>query len=263
LQRLFNLRHARGVKYSLRCSAAPELQKRMRILNASAGIMFIPGTSSFSALKTLYQSIRAGQLDRRFMKAFGSVAAHPGSVTRPVLEYVFARRTYTPNATCRLGITTEQEPNPASQVRLSTERDSLGMPKMLIEWRLTDASWHTVSTFVRAVQTQFERAGLGTIVLDDWFSTPGAWKEKLGDHYHHIGTTRMHTSPDRGVVNAHCQVHGIENLYVGSSAVFPTGGHSNPTFTIIALCIRIADRLRRTARDRAAPADTRAHLAVN
>ena len=57
-------------------------------------------------------------------------------------------------------------------------------------------------------------------------------------------STGMHDSPRYGVVDRHCRVHGIENLYIGSSAVFPTSGHSNPTLTIIALCIRLADRLK-------------------
>jgi choline dehydrogenase-like flavoprotein len=54
----------------------------------------------------------------------------------------------------------------------------------------------------------------------------------------------MHDSPSQGVVDRNCRVHGVSNLYIGSSAVFPTSGHSNPTLTIIALCMRLADRLK-------------------
>lgn len=247
-QRLFNLRHASGVKYSLRCSATPQLQRREQMLNASAGIMFLPGDSSLSALKTVYHSIRARRADRELAAALARVALHPFGAIQPVFEYLVRHRTYTPNARFLLGLTTEQEPNPDSRVRLSSELDALGLPKMLIDWRPTDATWHTASRFVAALQRQFERAGLGTIELDEWFCTPGAWKTKLVDHYHHIGTARMHESPAHGVVDADCRVHAIDNLYVGSSAVFPTGGHSNPTLTIIALCIRLADRLRDLSR---------------
>ena len=70
------------------------------------------------------------------------------------------------------------------------------------------------------------------------------WSEVIRDVYHHMGTTRMHTDPARGVVDADCQVHGIGNLYLASSSVFPTGGHSNPTFTLLLLCFRLADRLK-------------------
>jgi choline dehydrogenase-like flavoprotein len=71
-----------------------------------------------------------------------------------------------------------------------------------------------------------------------------AWKGMVVDAAHQMGTARMHESPQFGVVDPACRVHGIDNLYVGSSAVFPTGGHSNPTLTILALCIRIADALK-------------------
>jgi choline dehydrogenase-like flavoprotein len=39
-------------------------------------------------------------------------------------------------------------------------------------------------------------------------------------------------------------VHGVSNLFIAGSSVFPTGGYANPTLTIIALAIRLADYLR-------------------
>jgi choline dehydrogenase-like flavoprotein len=62
-------------------------------------------------------------------------------------------------------------------------------------------------------------------------------------HFHHMGTTRMASDPASGVVDADCRVHGVENLYVAGSSVFPTGGNANPTLTIIALALRLADHL--------------------
>jgi len=60
---------------------------------------------------------------------------------------------------------------------------------------------------------------------------------------HNIGGTRMHEDPSRGVVDANCKVHGIDNLFVASSSVFPTGSHANPTLTIVALSVRLGDHL--------------------
>jgi choline dehydrogenase-like flavoprotein len=64
---------------------------------------------------------------------------------------------------------------------------------------------------------------------------------------HHIGTARMSASPRHGVVDADCAVHGVPNLFVASAAVFPTCGHANPTLTIVALALRLADHLKATA----------------
>jgi len=61
---------------------------------------------------------------------------------------------------------------------------------------------------------------------------------------HHIGTTRMSASPSSGVVDPQCRVHGVDNLYVAGSSVFPTGGWAFPTLTIVALALRVADSLR-------------------
>jgi len=54
----------------------------------------------------------------------------------------------------------------------------------------------------------------------------------------------MSMNSSHGVVNEHCQVHGISNLYIAGSSVFPTSGLSNPTLTIIALAVRLADRIK-------------------
>jgi choline dehydrogenase-like flavoprotein len=59
-----------------------------------------------------------------------------------------------------------------------------------------------------------------------------------------MGTTRMDADPKRGVVDENCRVHGVENLYVAGCSVFPTGGTFNPTFTIVALALRLADHLK-------------------
>jgi choline dehydrogenase-like flavoprotein len=62
--------------------------------------------------------------------------------------------------------------------------------------------------------------------------------------WHHMGTTRMSDDPKRGVVDRHCRVHGMENLYVAGSSVFPTSGSANPTLTLVALTLRLADHLK-------------------
>jgi choline dehydrogenase-like flavoprotein len=62
---------------------------------------------------------------------------------------------------------------------------------------------------------------------------------------HHIGTARMADTAAQGVVDAECQVHGMRNLFVSGSAVFPTSSQANPTLTIVALAVRLAERLKK------------------
>ena len=58
-----------------------------------------------------------------------------------------------------------------------------------------------------------------------------------------MGSTRMGTDPKRSVTDAHGRVHGVENLYVAGSSLFPAVGAANPTLTIVALALRLADHL--------------------
>jgi choline dehydrogenase-like flavoprotein len=85
---------------------------------------------------------------------------------------------------------------------------------------------------------------LGRIRVDIDATTKD-WPSGLHGGFHHMGTTRMHQNPEHGVVDADCKVHGIGNLFIAGSSVFPTCGFSNPTLTIVALGIRLAEHVKR------------------
>src|SRR5664279_3989594 len=70
------------------------------------------------------------------------------------------------------------------------------------------------------------------------------WQRDILGGPHHVGTTRMSADPRHGVVDKDCRVQSVENLYVAGSSVFTTGGYANPTFTLVALALRLAETLR-------------------
>lgn len=144
----------------------------------------------------------------------------------------------------------EQAPNPSSRVKLIEERDSLGQRRIALDWRLTDFEKRTMKTSVLEAARFFARADYGRIRLEDWFLDDAHpfldmsdGEEVIGPH--HMGTTRMASSPHHGVVDADCKVFGTTNLYIAGSSVFPTCGYANPTFTIVQLALRMADHLAR------------------
>ena len=138
----------------------------------------------------------------------------------------------------------EQAPNPDSRVTLSDERDALGLNWARLEWRLTELDKRSVEVMTKAIGAEFGRLNLGRVRLDDWLLDGGKdWGPDLKGSPHHMGTTRMSDDPRMGVVDRRCRVHGIENLYIAGSSVFPTGGYMNPTLTIVALALRLADHL--------------------
>ena len=140
----------------------------------------------------------------------------------------------------------EQSPNPHSRISLSTERDALGMPRVKLDWRLTDLEKHSFRAFYEVLGQEFGRSGLGRVHVLDWItSTEPGWPSTLSGGWHHMGTTRMHESPRWGVVDPSCQVHGLSNLSIAGASVFPTGGGVNPTLTLVALSLRLSDSLKR------------------
>ena len=149
-----------------------------------------------------------------------------------------------PDATM-LECRTEPAPNPDSRVTLTAGRDALGMPRARLDWQLTEYDFASLRAGQEIVAREVGRAGVGRVQLPR-DAPRSAWTQKIRGGQHHIGTTRMSDDPARGVVDAHCRVHGSENLYVAGSSVFPTAGSANPTLTLTALALRLADRIRET-----------------
>jgi choline dehydrogenase-like flavoprotein len=69
------------------------------------------------------------------------------------------------------------------------------------------------------------------------------WPDSLEGTWHHMGTTRMHDSSRQGVVDRNCRIHGMSNMHIAGSSVFPTAGANFPTFTLVALALRLSDRI--------------------
>jgi choline dehydrogenase-like flavoprotein len=137
----------------------------------------------------------------------------------------------------------EPVPDRDSRVTLSTERDALGLNRTRLDWRVGAAEKRTMRRVHQLIDAELRRAGIGALeearLADD---EPG-WPPSLGWCWHHMGTTRMDDGPRQGVVDRNCRVHGIGNLFVAGSSVFPTCGSDTPTVTIAALALRLADHI--------------------
>ena len=135
----------------------------------------------------------------------------------------------------------EQAPDPDSRVTLTRKRDALNMPTLALDWRVGDQERRSLQHLHRALARGVQNAGIGR--MED-YAADADWGT-FTDASHHMGTTRMSDDPKTGVVDRNCQVHGVANLYVSGSAVFPTVGHANPTLTIVALALRLSEHLKR------------------
>jgi choline dehydrogenase-like flavoprotein len=134
---------------------------------------------------------------------------------------------------------TEQAPNRDSRVRLGERRDRLGVPEIVLDWRLTEQDTASITGWLEVLDQNLAGRGLGRVIGPD-----EGWQRDIIGGPHHLGTTRMSAGPRQGVVDADSRLHSVANLFLAGSSVFPTGGYANPTFTLLALTIRLADRLR-------------------
>ncbi|NKI34126.1 GMC family oxidoreductase [Wenzhouxiangella sp. XN79A] len=151
------------------------------------------------------------------------------------------------NRECQAGETVtvsamfEQAPNPDSRVTLSDAVDALGLPRVRLDWQLTELDRHSFRRAAQRIAGALGSIGLGRVRVGAWAGDDPP--ERIGYGSHHMGTTRMAASPRDGVVDADCRVHGLDNLYVAGSSVYATGGPINPTFTLTSLALRLADHL--------------------
>jgi choline dehydrogenase-like flavoprotein len=139
----------------------------------------------------------------------------------------------------------EQVPDPNNKIMLSDKLDRLGMPTLEIHWQKKDSEYKAAKTAAYEFAKFFALNNLGRVKLSDWLinekDPPVDGQEHL--YGHHLGGTRMSTSPSRGIVDENCKLFDQVNMYVVGGSVFPRGGHANPTLTIVQLSLRLADHL--------------------
>jgi choline dehydrogenase-like flavoprotein len=193
--------------------------------------------------------LRRGHAGRRWQFGRGRETMPPGLIyllkpseimPRPLYRGLLAARRMVPERPRErvmvLVFFCEQPPDPDSRVTLGSRRDRLGLPHLVLDWRIGDEVVDSMRRLRGLLAERVAAAGLGQIEGDDE-------EIQFSDASHHMGTTRMSDDPRTGVVDRDCRVHGIDNLYLAGSSVFPTAGHANPTLSALALTHRLAAHL--------------------
>jgi choline dehydrogenase-like flavoprotein len=218
------------------------------------------GTTSRSPAQASLRALRAGWRQRRLPS---NVLRHVRNIATGVDDLIYIRvlrrMSYRPefnfddlgwhvvhNAERRFSSLEvhqmcEQSPDFDNRITLSDARDATGMPmaRVAFRWNVED-----ISSIVRTqdiLKQEFARSSIGDLRVDRRRDLPVL--AQMSAH-HPAGTTRMASDPKHGVVDANCKVHGLSNLFIASSSVFPTSGCVPPTLTILALAIRVADQVK-------------------
>lgn len=217
--------------------------RREELLNVAFLLDAKPKASAAGGVRSVATLRRVPHLEPRPSGVLGyarNVLADAGDVARTIRHRQAPLAA--PKEVLPLRVQAEQAPNPASRITLSEDRDSFGLRKPRLDWQFSDVERLSIRRTQELLGEELRACGIGSVA------------DKLGDErppaliygiYHHMGTTRMNDDPKLGVVDADSAVHGWPDLFVTGSSVFPTVGWANPTFTVVALAIRLADHLKR------------------
>jgi choline dehydrogenase-like flavoprotein len=248
---------SRGTQHTGRLEATPALRAQLRLPAMMAYLTIEePEDSGICVLRYLLQSIQRRELLRAMMDSYQKLPAASLEVFR--LGYaarVKNRRAVSAKAIVTLRVASEQPLNASNRIRLSERAtDSLGVQKAVVDWRVSNDEILAMRRYAQFVREELRRLSLDSI---QW--QPGLIEESLSsfpeirDTNHPMGGTIMGRDPKRSVVDENLQVHGVCNLWIASCSTFPSGGSSNPTFTMMALALRLSERLQNVVRSGNAP----------
>jgi choline dehydrogenase-like flavoprotein len=250
LQYLFDPRYIGSTMFSVKLEPSDASMRRHGWLNAMGHIAFqIPDALGWMEVRRLMRSLQAGRLELPSFHESLAMLRGGAELTRLILTRALANRRRSPAAgRVLLLVDCEQAPNADSRVVLDTGVDALGMRRARLDWRLSELEGRTLIEFARRIAGELERLGLGKVRLAgrpdfELRDAPGAAR----DIFHHMGTTRMSRTAQTGVTRPDLRCHDIENVFIAGPSVFPSSGIANPTFTALALALRLADHLKSAA----------------
>jgi hypothetical protein len=221
------------------------LMRENKILNSAVPARYVPNAGVGAATK-MYKALVRGRMPDDIAEKLYAIISYLDDVAATAYRRVAQGKPVVSGLkSVFLATQSEQAPNPDSRVSLIDKKDALGLNRIQLDWRTTEIDKHTIRTMIRTIGAELGRLGYGRIRMWDWLVEKNSnWPPSFNGSNHHIGTTRMTDDPKTGVVDKNRRVHSVNNLYIAGSSVFTTSGYANPTLTIVALALHLADHLK-------------------
>ncbi|MDT5093537.1 MAG: hypothetical protein QOH60_2900 [Mycobacterium sp.] len=237
---------------------AEDVKRSENLLNMSVGL--IPrgrtfGTETHLAMASLSAAVRRKERESNLFGHLRPLLRSPRDATSAFLESRHRyyeewrggwsqqeadRRRY---ETIELWAAPEQTAERDNKLSLSDTRDALGRQRIKLDWRWSQGDRDNIDRSIAIFGSQIEAAGIGR--FHRWSGFLGPSRPRQPGFHHQMGGTRMHVDPALGVLDENCLVHGLTNVYLAGSSVFPTGlGYANPTLTLLSLTLRLADHVK-------------------
>ena len=255
---LYDKRRVNGETVMGRFALSEDTLRREKMMQMS--VMLFPRDKKYkseakASVKELVSAVKLGKVPTNFFRVMQNIAFNGNDLIADFYQHQIKKELVTPNLSYgewstngahrekfvkfELIAPSEQAPHPDNRVTLSQKKDRLGCPQVKLTNYWNEVDKESVKRAEAIYAKEFADAGLGLMKIEGHER-----QEVTMSSHHNMGTTRMNENPRFGVVDANCKVHGISNLFVAGSSVFTTGGFANPTLTIIALSLRLADHVK-------------------
>lgn len=233
-----------GVKYAPRLKISADAQKRHNLVGCGGHLIFdsllqehLQNFKAFS--KTLFTG--------RKPKNVGRAAVHLLKLSKimyPLIKrYLKSNRILSvSDGGIRLRLSCEQIPIVESEISLSKTKDKSGISLVNVNWRIDGREIRSMAFLAKKIRDEFHRNNLASVELDEKLIIESLdVLNGVDDAFHQMGGTRIGACCDEGVVDENCCVYGSKNLFVAGASVFPVSGFENPTFTALALAVRLGE----------------------
>jgi choline dehydrogenase-like flavoprotein len=231
--------------HSVKLEASRALRERLGMNSVLAHVvMEEPEGSGVAVVRELLTAVQRGELGAAMATRARWI---PGAALEAVRlgweAKVRHRRFVSARALVKLHLNVAQDAPSRSRIMLGEEKDAYGLPQAVVDWRVSLRELDSLRGYAEYLKGQLEAAGLvGLEWLPELF-VQDAPLPGLEDARHAMGGACMGVDPRTSVVDAEMRVHGVENLSVAGAATFPDGSPQLPSLTMMALALRLADRL--------------------
>jgi choline dehydrogenase-like flavoprotein len=231
--------------HSMKLEASAELRKRLGLNPVLAHLVLEePEGSGVAVVREALTALQRGRLWPTLRRHAGQI---PGAAVEAArlawAAKVEHRRMVSEDATVRLQFNLAQDTPSRSRVRLSDELDAFGVPQACVDWRVPANEFATVRSFAAWLKERLQALGLEGVEWQPEVLTQGAMLPGMDDARHAMGGACMGKDVDDSVVDADLTVRGVRNLSIAGAAVFPSGTPQLPTLPMMALTLRLAERI--------------------
>jgi choline dehydrogenase-like flavoprotein len=235
---------SKGFKYHPKLRLSPRLQAEKAILNVAGTITFTSDADeALDRIKSTAKTMLRGRFADLGAADIAQTIRNLPLLSKQIFRYSVEHRAYNPpGGVIALRVHCEQEPRSNSSITLADSRDALGLLRTSLRWEISPKEVETIREYVGVVQRSLSKVARLTPDPDLMEGNPD-FVLKCDDSNHHMGGMRMASSAHEGIVDPDLLLYGTQNVYICSSAVFPTSGFSNPTHTLLALTVKLAEHL--------------------